>query len=200
MQARAESIRLADGHEVVVRAVAVPDDLERLLAFFRGLAAGVRNHLRYNVTEREPLRARLLQLDGRDHWRLLAELDGVVVGDGTLDREPYGWTRHVAGVRVVVQPDVVDLHVAQLLLNALLGLGSVAGIERLTCEVLDTDQDRIGMLEEAGFVREAVLRAYAKGSDGRLHDLLLMTNDVEDAWRHLADQLEELDGRAARNA
>lgn len=200
MQAGAERFRLPEGKDVTIREVAAPDDLERLLVFFRGLPAGVRNHLRYNVTERAPLRDRLLQLDGKNHWRLLAELDGAVVGDGTLDREPYGWTRHVAGVRVVVQPDVVHLHVAQLLLNALLGLGSAAGIERLTCEVLDTDQDRIGMLEEAGFVREAVLRSYAKGPDGRQHDLLLMTNDVEDAWRHLADQLEELDGRAARNA
>lgn len=200
MQTRAGCIRLADGSEVVVRAVAVPDDLERLLVFFRGLPAGMRGHLRYDVTERDPLRSRLVQLDGRDHWRLLAESDGIVVGDATLDREPYGWTRHVAGVRVVVHPDMAHLHVAQLLLNGLLELGAAGGVERLTCEVADTDQGCIQMLEEAGFVREALLRAYAKGPDGRFRDLVLMTNDVEDAWRHLGEQLEELDVRAPRSA
>ncbi len=183
---------LQDGRKIFVRRPSVEKDLDRMLDFFKDLPAEKRNYLRYDVTQKDPLRRRLEQIDGKDHWRLLAESKGVIVGDGTLDREPFGWTRHVAELRVVVSPKFAGAGVGSILLGELVGLGSEGAVERLFSEIMAEDTERIRQLEEAGFVKEAMRSRWAKDSTGRLHDVLIMSNDLEDSWRRLNDQLMEM--------
>jgi L-amino acid N-acyltransferase YncA len=200
MKDRPRKITLPGGHTVMVRQPAVQEDLERLMAFFGSLPAEQRNYLRYDTTGLEHNRKRLQEVDGTNHFRVVADLDGHIVGDGTLDRLPFGWTRHVGEVRVAISPELAETGVGLVLLNELVELGSAAGIERLVSESIEGDQERISMLSEAGFVREAVLKRHVKDLMGFTHDLVVLTIDLEEAWRNLADQLVELDIRGPRSA
>lgn len=200
MEDRVVTCRLADGRAVLIRRPTVERDLDRLLSFYADLPEAVRNHLRYDVgRNREVSTARLSQLDGRDHWRLTAELeDGTFVGDGTMDREPFGWTRHIANIRIVVGAGYDKLGVREAIIEELIRLAQKGGIERLETEVLPEHESYIKFLTQLGFEREVVRKNRAKGVDGKLHDLIILSNDLERVWKKLEDQIEDMDISFAR--
>ncbi|MDD5306190.1 MAG: GNAT family protein [Deltaproteobacteria bacterium] len=185
--------RIKDGRQIVIREPRLDKDLDRLVAFLCGLPDDIRNYMRYDVHDRGICAERLKQLDGKNHWRLIAELEGKIVADGTLDREPFGWTRHVADLRAIVDPDHYHMGISTILCRALIALGSQAGVEKLYTEVVAEQADIIKVVKRVGFVHEVTRKQYAKGQDGRLHDLLIFSNDLDAVWRKLEDQLNELD-------
>jgi GNAT superfamily N-acetyltransferase len=185
-------------HDIVIRVPTVSKDLNSLAEFFASLPRSLQNTMRYNVLDRELLRQRLGQIDGTDHWRLIAEMGGKIVGDATMDREPFGWTRHVAEVRAVVDPQYSLLDIEAALFKELAAMGDRAGIERLFTEVMKGQNKLIRSLEQIGFVYEATRRKYAKDLEGRLHDVILMSNDLNKVWRSLARHIEELDTQPSR--
>lgn len=200
MQTGTKTVRLPGNLELIVRPPDVHRDLYNLIYFFTGLPPESRRYLRYDVTDVEAGRARLLQVDSRNHWRMIAELDGRIVGDATLDRRPDTWAGHVAEIRGVIDPECHSLCVGPILFGELLEIASAGGIEMLICEVLEQDTEHIDMMDAIGFTREATLRNYARDMNGKLQDLVIMTNDLSDAWRCMLEQLEELDIRNIRNS
>jgi ribosomal protein S18 acetylase RimI-like enzyme len=187
------------GHDMVVRIPTVARDLDRLAHFFAALPIGVRNTLRYRATDQDFLRHRLEQLDERHHWRLVAEIDGMIVGDATMDREPFGWTLHVAEVRAVVEPGHSLHEVESVLFRELAAMGRKAGVERLFTEVMKGQTRLVRELEREGFVYEATRKKYAKDPNGKLHDVIIMSNDLEKIWKALADCIDDLDFQVGRN-
>jgi RimJ/RimL family protein N-acetyltransferase len=200
MEERVTTCRLADGRELLIRRPEVDRDLDRLLSFYAKLPAAVKNHLRYDVgTNREAGAARLRQLDERNHWRLVAVMeDGAFVGDGTMDREPFGWIRHIAGIRIVVGVGFEELGVREAICEELMRLAQKSEIERIETEVLPSHESYIQFLSKLGFEREVVRKNRAKGIDGKLHDLLIMSNDLERVWKKLEENIHELDISFAR--
>ena len=180
-------------HNLIIRVPAISKDLDSLVNFFAVLPSSLQNKMRYRVTDKELLRQRLEQIDGTNHWRLIAEIGGTIVGDATMDREPFGWTRHVAEVRAVVDPQYSLLDIEAALFKELAVLGDKAGIERLFTEVMKGQNKLITALEQTGFIYEATRRKYAKDLQGRLHDVILMSNDLDKVWKSLAKHIEELD-------
>ena len=199
MKTGSKTVSLPDNLDLGVRQPDVARDLYDLIDFFAGLPPESRRYLRYDVTDVDAVRTRLLQVDSKNHWRMLAELEGRIVGDATMDRRLDTWASHVAEMRGVIDPECEQLGVGHILFGELLETASAAGIERLVCEVLKQDSERIETMEAIGFFREATLQNYARDQNGRLQDLVIMTNDLEDAWNRLLEQLEELDLRNVRN-
>jgi len=193
MNEKKKGIKLADGREVIIRKPDPDQDWERLLKFFTKLPRRLRSYLRYNVTDAELCRKRLELVDEHDHWRLIAELEGEIVAEGAMDREPFGWTHHLAHVRTVVDPEVANLGINTILLRRFVQLGRTEGIERFYSEVLREHMDMIRALEKEGFVYETTRRDYAKDIKGRLHDVVILSNDQSAVWRKLRENVEELD-------
>jgi ribosomal protein S18 acetylase RimI-like enzyme len=123
----------------------------------------------------------------------VAELDGEIVGDATMDREPFGWTRHMAELRAVVDPQSENLGVESVLFNQLAHLGSASKVERLFVEVLEDHRGLVKILEKEGFVKEGILKDRAKDQRGKLHDVVILSNDLETVWKSLEERLSDLD-------
>ena len=193
MNTARQTIHLPDNRELIIRQPETEMDGEKMIAFFAQLPRELRNYLRYNVMNPELFRERLKMVDGRNHWRLIAEIDGVVIGDGTMDREPFGWTHHVAHVRTVVCPQSLHLGIGTILLRCLVEIGRSSGIDRFYSEVIKEHKEMIRNLREEGFVDEAVLRDYAKDLKGRLHDVVVMSNDQSAVWNRLEEHIDALD-------
>lgn len=183
-----------DGQQIVLRQPELPADLERLLAFFERLPPEVRNYMRHDAQDRDSVVRRLSQIDNVSHWRLVAELDGEIVADATLDREPFNWSRHVAEIRPIIDPHFLHRGIRALLCRELLLLGRAEGIERLFTEVSPEQADLISTLEREGFAYEATRKKYAKDWQGRVHDIILMSSDAGDVWERLQILIETLDG------
>jgi hypothetical protein len=188
-----EDFELPSGERGTLKVPRVDRDLERLAMFFAGLPESRRQYLRYNVADIEILRERLAQLDDTNHWRLIAEVNGEIVGDATLDREPYGWTRHVAQIRGVVAPDFDNVDVGLILYKELVHIGDISGIELLYTEVMPKQREAVDILGKAGFERSAILRKFARDVKGRPRDLHVYTNDLRAVWERLAQHLTAMD-------
>jgi N-acetylglutamate synthase-like GNAT family acetyltransferase len=188
-----KEISLPSGQKIVLRKPQVPQDLVKLASFFSALPLKTRNYLRYDVTSKSLLSQRLESIDWTNHWRLVAEFEGEIVGDGSMDREPFGWTRHVAYLRAVVDPRVSGRGVYRILFKELVVLGSDMGIERFFTEVLKEQQDLIDKLQGEGFAYEATRKGYAKDLKGRAHDVVVLSNDRQALWNALDEQVEDLD-------
>ncbi len=203
MPIQSSRARISDGQYVVVRAVDRSRDLAALLAFLEALPAEVRQTLPYDVRDPRIVDAHLAQIDGQHHWRAIALLNDLIVADASLDREPFGWARHVALFRAVVRPDLERRGLRHLLCDWLIEAAREAGVERLTAEVLADHGHEVRVLERLGFVQEFTRRSFAKGLDGRLHDVLVLSNDLDVVWRQLEDHLSDMDsyfpGMAGRN-
>ena len=195
MNNETKSVELRDGRQILVRWPAIEADLDRLTAYMTGLPAEIRNHLRYDVTNSDSNRVRLAQVDGTDHWRLVAEMKGKIIGDATLDREPFAWTRHVAHMRGVVSPEFAKTGVDFVLYRELIELAAESGVELLYYEVMREQEATIETLTAIGFSTETVRKKYARDLKGNLHDVMIMSHRVEEAWRQLEDQLEDLEIR-----
>ena len=193
MKTETQLIRLADGRELELRKPQPDRDLEAMIAFFSSLPRQLRNYLRYNVTNVELCRKRLESVDEKIHWRLIAELEGVIVGEGSMDREPFAWTHHIAHVRTVVKPEAKSLGIATLLLRRLVELGSGSGVERFYSEVIKEHTEMIQILEKEGFAHETTRKSYARDLKGKLHDVVVMANDQSAVWRKLEEHVEALD-------
>jgi ribosomal protein S18 acetylase RimI-like enzyme len=200
MDSSAKTVNLPGSLTLSIRRPEAQADLHKLAGFFSRLPMASRQYLRYDVTSLEACRRRLEQIDARNHWRLVAEMDDRIVGDATLDRRSDSWAHHVAEIRGVIDPEVRQPGIGQVLFGELVETASANGIELLVCEVLERDRERIETMESIGFAREAVLKNYARDLNDRLQDLIIMTIDLEDAWKCLLEQLEELDIRSLRNS
>ncbi|MCU0660967.1 MAG: GNAT family N-acetyltransferase [Myxococcota bacterium] len=188
-----KKVTLASGQIITLVQLNRTSDVERLRAFFLGLPDEARHYLRYNVTKKEFVSARLAQLDDANHWRIVAELDGEIIGDATMDREPFAWTHHVAELRALVHPDHTNKGILAMMFEELVALGAKAKVERLFTEVIKVQTNLITDLEKEGFAYEATRKSYAKDSAGKLHDVIIMSNDLNLMWKRLKDHLEELD-------
>lgn len=193
MVLQSTSARISDGREVTIRPVDRRRDLGPLLAFLSSLPPEVRNTLPYDVRDPRILETRLAQVDDTHHWRVVAMLDGLIVSEATLDREPYGWSRHVGVFRAVVHPELELRGLRHLMCERLVGVAREAGIERLTTDVLADQGYQARVLERLGFVREVTRKGWAKGLDGRAQDLIVLTADLEAVWRQLEQHLAEMD-------
>ena len=187
------TFKLPDGREVRIRRPTVEADLDRLMHFFLHLPAERKIRLRYNVNNHEILVQRLGEVDGEDHWRLVAELDGKIIADGTIDREPYSWMRHVAELRVIVDRAFQETGVLQALCEELVVLAQEAGIEKLQSMVPVEREKHIKALEAIGFKQEVVRKGLVKGIDGKLRDVVIMSNDLDEVWRRLEERIHDMD-------
>ncbi len=183
-----------DGQKIVLRQPDPASDLERIMAFFNRLPPEVRNYMRHDAQDRDAVSRRLSQVDNVSHWRLIVELDGEIVADATLDREPFNWSHHVAEIRPIIDPRFRRRGIRALLCRELVSLGRAEGIERLFTEVSPEQEDLIATLEHEGFGYEATRRKYAKDHQGHFLDIILMSSDVEDVWERLQTLIETLDG------
>lgn len=197
MEHKLAVLTLHDGREVQIRQPGI-EDLEKLMAFLTRLPDDIKQYLRYNVHDHEILSRRLKEVDSENHWRLVAELDGRIIADGTLDRDAYGWTRHIAELRVIVDDEFEGLGVRAGLCEEFVILAQQVGVERMQMQVPVERTDLIPILEGLGFRQELVRKLYAKGLDGKLHDVVFMTNDVDRMWKRLEESMHDLDTNFTR--
>ena len=169
-----KTIKLKDGSEVLVRFMEQGDG-DRLLEFFRGFPEEERELLREDITRPEGIDTRVRAIGRGRLVSLVAEAEGRIVGDATLQRRPTSWLQHVAEVHIVVDRGYRRVGLAYRLLYELFDLARAEGIETLLAEMMSEQLAAINLFERLGFKREAIFRELVKDLHGQKHDLVIMT-------------------------
>lgn len=110
----------------------------------------------------------------RNLYRLVAEVDGRIVGNITLHRSDNPRTYHSGGFGMAVHPDYWGMGVGKRLLGAMVDLAdNWLNLQRIELEVYPHNTTAIRLYEKLGFVIEGRRRLYSYG-DGRWNDAYFM--------------------------
>jgi len=176
-----QPVSLRDGTQILIRPMD-PEDGPALLEFFRALPEQDRQYLRDDVTKEEWLERFLRRIDYQTLVPLVAEHEGQIVGSGNLYRSAYGWTKHVAEIRVSVASAFQRRGLGTAMARVLVRHSISIGVEKMVIHVVDNQFAAKRAFEKLGFHQEAILKGHVKDIYGHKRDLVVMSNDVSHLW------------------
>lgn len=158
-----------------------PDDRDLLAAFTSNLSEDELLFLRKDITRAE---VRDVWLDhvrsGLTVTLLALDTKGKIAGYSSLHRSELLCTSHHGEMRVFVQHSVRGNGLGQVLIGELFQVAKALKLERIIMNIAREQQGLRQLLEGMGFRVEALLTDWLKSRDGRLHDLVIMSNSIGD--------------------
>jgi len=153
-------------------------DEEALTEFFKRIPVDERHLFKDDVRNTSVIRGWIRKLDYEKILPLLLFQGGRVIADATLHRDKHGWSRHVAEVRVSMDPEFRGRGLAGRLLKEFIEIGPSLDVAILNAFVLDVQHEARQMVETAGFLPQATLTQQAIDLAGRVHDVLIYSQTL----------------------
>src|SRR6202049_3986140 len=175
-----------DGGEIEFRLMSRPDE-PAVLAFAERLPTHDLLFLPRNISQPKGRSVWINEIERGDITSLLALKQGVVVGCGTLVRDPHSWSPHVGEIRMVVSQDVRGQGVGRTLSQETFALALGEGLEKLSVQMTVDQQAAIALFESPGLKAEALLHGHVRDVDGKKHDIVVLGHNVA----HVPAQMEE---------
>lgn len=169
--------KLKDGTVVLLRPM-IKTDRKGLGEFFNRLTPSVLQYVRNDVTDPTVLDKWFDQLNYDRVFPLLAFKNDKVVANASLHRVAYGWRKHLATIRIVVDPTFHGKGLGTLMINELVDLALEFGIEKLMVEFPLRAYKALAMFKKAGFSPRAVIEGLMKDRHGKDLDIVIMVMDV----------------------
>src|SRR5882672_6871085 len=149
------------------------DDETALSGLFKRIPVDERQLFKENVTRADVIKGWIQNLDYSNILPMLV-LDGPrVIADATLHRDRRGWSRHVAEIRVALDPEYRGRGLGRALVEEFIGLAPEIGVAILNAAVLDVQTRARGFFEAAGFLPIATFARHAIDLAGKVHDVLI---------------------------
>ena len=179
-------VTLADERSVELRA-ADPADRDAIVAFARSLPEQDLLFLRVDITQPEVVEHWLANVAAGVTVSLLAYDGDAVAGYATIDRNPARWTRRVGEIRVNVGPEYRSQGLGRHLSAKIFDIARHLGLKKLMAHMTPDQRGAQAAFKRLGFIPEALLADYVEDRLGRLHDLVIMSYDVDG----LTDQVDD---------
>jgi len=154
------------------------EDQSELAALFSRIPVDERQLFKDDVTRSAVIQGWIRNLDYSNVLPLLV-LDGPrVVADATMHRDRRGWSRHVAELRVAMDPEYRRRGLARMLVREFMSLAPDIGIAILNAAVLDVQKNARRFFESVGFLHMATFPQNAIDLAGAVHDVLVYSITV----------------------
>jgi len=118
-------------------------------------------------------------LAGGELTSLVARHRGAMVGCTAIVVDELSWSKHVGELRVLVSPDWRGRGLGRALIQECFAQALELGLKKLVAQMTVDQRAAIAVFEELGFRAEALLAGHVADRDGRLHDLVLLSHDVD---------------------
>jgi RimJ/RimL family protein N-acetyltransferase len=175
---RPQELTLPDGRNVTLRLMK-PADQAALLSFSRALPPDDLLFLRSDITSFETLEDWIRNLETGVTVTVIAELDGEIVGYASLHHDQTRWTRRVGEIRVLLGPAYRGAGLGRRLAEEIFQIGQARGVKKMAAMMTPDQAGARAAFERLGFQVEALLQSWVADRNGRPHDLLVMSHDVE---------------------
>jgi|DewCreStandDraft_1066081.scaffolds.fasta_scaffold00872_18 GNAT superfamily N-acetyltransferase len=160
-----------------------PEDGDALLAFFRRIPEEDRFFLKDDVTSPTVIRAWAENLDYDRALPLLATVNGRIVGDAALIRHRGGPRRHLAEIRVVIDPDYRGRGLGVAMMRELVEIAYDAGLEMVVFELVpEAQDDAIKAAQFLGAFEAGRVTDLVKDMHGRPHDVVFLVLPLGKWW------------------
>jgi GNAT superfamily N-acetyltransferase len=173
-----------DGTPILIRPV-VKEDEDALGRFFAGIPEHERWFLRDDMDQPAVLKE---WIDTLDYSRVLPMVavnadDGKLLANLRLYRRPSACMRHVAHLRVLVDPAHRHQRIGTWMLLDIIKLAMDMDLEKLAAEfVVGVEDPGVSAARKLDFFEQAVLKDYVKDPGGVSHDLIVMVKDLHVQW------------------
>lgn len=97
-----------------------------------------------------------------------------------------GWSRHVGEFRMIVDPAKRGRGVGAALARRGLDAALATRLKKVSVEVLAEQEAVAALFRDLAFTPEALLADHVRDDSGHLHDLLVLSHPVDEAWSALA--------------
>ena len=185
---------LKDGSSLTLRPM-VREDEEGLMEFFAGIPEEERLYLRNDVINPELIR---YWVENINYDRVLPILaiteDGHIVGNATLHCDGYSWNKHVGNIRVTVLPEYRRMGLARILVGEVFANALTTDLEKIVAEIVLLQEDVRMAFNQLGFRTEAVLKDHHLDTRGVKHDVLIISNDINQLWKIWQDHCDSVSG------
>ncbi len=178
-----KDVGLRDGGKVRLRPLK-EEDLEKLYEFFlTSVTEDDHMLLRDNVKDYYVLEKWCKNIDCDRVFPIVAEAgDGRIIGNATLHKREFGWSRAVAKIRVVTCSECRGMGLGTAMIRELLDVARLIGVEKVMAEALSSQKGAMDALEKLGFQKAACIPGLASDYMGHSHDLCIFIYTVNPEW------------------
>jgi L-amino acid N-acyltransferase YncA len=152
----------------------IPQDRAEIGDFFERVPEEDRAFLKEDLINRYEVEVWLDEIDVNRETVIVAVVSQRIIGSAVLQRQRYGWSRHVGEIRIVADPTFRRRGLGHALANAIVDLAQNAGVEKLLAEMVSDRAKPIRVFKRLGFRTEATFNDQVKDRRGNTHDLLVM--------------------------
>lgn len=185
---------LKDGSLVKLRPM-IREDEEGLLEFFAGIPPEERLYLRNDVINPEVVRPWVRNINYEKVLPILAlAQSGQVIGNATLHRNGHSWARHIGDIRLTVLPEYRRRGLAWILVGEIFAHALTTDLEKIVAEIVLLQEDVRMAFKQLGFRTEAVLKEHHLDANGNKHDVIIISNDINQLWKMWLDQCDSVSG------
>lgn len=154
-------------------------DVDAVLAFARTLPKKDLLFLRRDITDRHNVEEWATLIETGKSVSVLAFDGDTMAGYATLHHNEALWTRHVGEIRTQVGTDYRALRLGSLLVEEMFQIAKDLGLRKLTANMVSDQKAARAAFERIGFHPEALLADHVVDAEGRTHDMLIMSFDME---------------------
>jgi len=187
-----KSEKMRDGKDVVIRELR-PDDLDRLMAFYRSLPLEDRQYLRVDVTDKKIVARRMNRVERGEDIRIVALLGEDIIVDGQLELSGEQWSKHQGEIRVIVSRDFQNAGLGTIMIRELYFIAVQRNLEILVARMMRPQMGAQKIFRKLGFKETQILPDFVRDLEGANQDLIVMICDIKDLWRQLDRLFSESD-------
>jgi RimJ/RimL family protein N-acetyltransferase len=171
-------LKLANGKRIELR-LADSSSREALLSFARALPKLDLMFLRMDITDPVNIDEWLRNIERGRTITVLAYDGEALAGWASLHHNEVLWTRHVGEIRTIVGADYRNMRLGVRLVEEMFEVAKDIGLRKITAQMMSDQRGARAAFERIGFRPEALLADYALDAEGRTHDMLIMSYDID---------------------
>jgi L-amino acid N-acyltransferase YncA len=175
-----KKLSLSDGRQFTIRMMEPTEkDKSAIIKFANNLIEEDLLYLRTDITDPAVVSQWIQNLESGHTTTLIAEMDNEIAGYASVHREPARWTRCVGELRVNAAQRFRGIGLGRTLVAEAFSMGKALGLRKL-CGLLTPEQNGARTaFERLGFRVEASLQDWVQDRRGRLHDMLVLTYELD---------------------
>jgi len=135
--------------------------------------------LRMDITDERNLDEWVKNIDAGRTVTVLAYDGEKLAGWASLHHNEVLWTRHVGEIRTIVGTDYRGIRLGARLVEEIFEIAKDLGLKKITAQMTADQKGARATFERVGFRPEALLADHVVDQDGRTHDMLIMSYDID---------------------
>lgn len=171
-------VRLDNGKTLELRLMSRAN-LDEVVAFARDLPHPDVMFLRMDITDPRNVEEWIKNIEAGRTVTVLAYDGDRLAGWASLHYNEVLWTRHVGEIRTIVGGAYRGIKLGARLVEEIFTIANDLGLKKITAQMTSDQKGARATFERIGFRPEALLADHVVDHEGRTHDMLIMSYDID---------------------